>query len=629
MSVRHYLPACCLAASLLACGGSTSSTSSDSGLQTLVPENVTPGSSVGFGVLATSGAIQSVRWTQVGGPTVALEDTRNKLVGCDIPQAGDYAFQAAVQDTDGTQRSAVIRFTASGSAPQANIRLDRTVVTRSQVSLRAWHSFGTSAQVTYQWQQTSGPTATLNATNQALLLFQAPQVSTDTLLTFKVTITAAGGASATDEAWVLDEAATIDESAIFYQYANNTVTGNVHTYRPNAPHAADLAACTYSNTLSQPCALSRLPFIAQETRSPSVDDIMSRVLVSHDWMGQRFEDYLNQADTRGDLRRLLRPVTAVVLSADVRPSFYWAATGAIYLDPSDLWLTPEERDTIIETPDYRSNFDRDLQFSMPWRLVKNNDYTSYYYPPDWRGSRTLSDTLIDLAALLYHELGHANDYIPPADWDSLTNLQTPLSAASAFQQTSAALTATYPLQSQEMRDLAGVAFGGTAATATQKAYRPADIVPFFVPDRAVDFYSYSDQAEDLAELFSFLLLRVRYGVDADVAITNHPQGDNVTAHDYIVTWGQRGRIGEAAIKPRVAFGAPRLLPELDVAAALASLPAPKLMRPGEDWVANLELGVLGTAAARPDVEKLRRAAARPVQLLPRDSQRALPDPGRR
>ena len=117
---------------------------------------------------------------------------------------------------------------------------------------------------------------------------------------------------------------------------------------------------------------------------PTVDDIMKKVIVSHDWMGSQFEKFLQDYDEFDDFKNLLRAVTAVVISYDIRPSFYNPTTGAIYLDPDDLWETPAQRDTINSAPDYRSGFGSELQFEMPWRYVKDNDYAYFYYPSRYR-----------------------------------------------------------------------------------------------------------------------------------------------------------------------------------------------------------------------------------------------------
>ncbi len=90
----------------------------------------------------------------------------------------------------------------------------------------------------------------------------------------------------------------------------------------------------------------------------------------------------------------------------MRPSFYYSATGAIYLDADSFWLTAEERDVIDEAPDFRSDFGRDLQYSGLWRYVEGT--TSIFFP--WsatsRTPRDLGFVLKEAAWLLYHELGH-------------------------------------------------------------------------------------------------------------------------------------------------------------------------------------------------------------------------------
>src|SRR5262249_29413693 len=156
------------------------------------------------------------------------------------------------------------------------------------------------------------------------------------------------------------------------------------------------------------CALSVLPFLAQETggSEPSVAQIMDRVVVSHDWMGAAFEQFINRSDMT-DVRRLLNGVTAIVIGAHVRPSFYYSLTGAIYLDADNFWRSPEERDAIDEAPDFRSDFDRDLGYSGVWRYVLNGNNIFQFFSPTSRINRTDDYLVFESAWLLYHELGHA------------------------------------------------------------------------------------------------------------------------------------------------------------------------------------------------------------------------------
>ena len=108
--------------------------------------------------------------------------------------------------------------------------------------------------------------------------------------------------------------------------------------------------------------------------------------------------------------KLLRATNAIVISYDIRPSFYWVATGAIYLDANNFWRTPQERDTLNTRPDYRSGFGSELDFTTSWRYVKNG---AYYFPNISTANvadrlpRDVSDVEAALSYLLYHELAHA------------------------------------------------------------------------------------------------------------------------------------------------------------------------------------------------------------------------------
>jgi hypothetical protein len=568
----------------------------------IVPARAHARESIGLGVQIGRVALAYVDWRQVSGPSVAFHSKRGKMIGFDVPAAGEYAFEAALYARNGTSTTRTLRFSADAQAPRVNARLDRVVQSGDGSSLRMTHTL--AGAISYAWRQTAGPTVANKGTDQALFLFTAPVVTADTVLRFEATARNDRGESATDEVFVLIEEPQLGTDGVF-------------AYNATSSFAANLPRCVFPADASRVCSLGELGIIAQTTRTPTIEDILDHTVVSHAWMGERFAEFLADADTSGDIHRLLRAVTAVVISDEIRPSFYTPMTGAIYLDPDDLWITPEERDTISEQPDYRSAYGQDLQFAMPWRLVRGNDYATRSYTPSLRATRRFEDMAVALADLLYHELAHANDFLPPRAWDQLSSTQSYLATVNATEPVSATLKQQYPLASQEMYDLAEVRFAGRASTAVERAHTPAQVALFFEPDRAVDFYSYSNRNyyEDTAELFDFLMLRYRLGIDADVAVTNLPRNANATGADYIVAWGQRGRVGEAKIRPRVRLIAQALLPELGVERALDSLPAPRLMRPGADWISNLNLGAAERAL---DDHELRDRAQREVQILSRD-----------
>ncbi len=117
-----------------------------------------------------------------------------------------------------------------------------------------------------------------------------------------------------------------------------------------------------------------------------------------------------------DIKQLLGAVTAIVIDEDIIPSKYKSSTGAIYLDPRGLWLTSKEAETIIDKDDYRSSYGNELKFKRYWRYIKNG--SEYAYPnTDWKykehnTTRTIDDIKYGFVRLLYHELAHANYYIP-------------------------------------------------------------------------------------------------------------------------------------------------------------------------------------------------------------------------
>ncbi|MGI2258394.1 PKD domain-containing protein [Shewanella sp. GXUN23E] len=519
------------------------------------------------------------QWRQLTGPGVELVNGQSPVLGMELPQSGDYQFELTVERAGLTQTAAV-SITAAAQDPNGlNIRLDHQVAEGDGISLRL-DDTGNSAAA--DWCQVSGPTVKVDLSETERPIMSAPYVSQDSL----VHIRATRGSQQDDVYLLITNEPTAASDALF-----DPPLARVHPFSSQSPYANALSKCIYNTqvTLAQ-CTVNELPLIGQQTSTPDIDTIMDRVLVSHDWMGDNFKAFLQTKDPRGDFVHLLKSVTAVVISYDIRPSFYWVATGAIYLDPNDLWLTPAQRDTINEAPDYRTGFGNDLQFLMPWRYVKNNDYASQYFSPAVRVDRTLDDIEPDLASLLYHELAHANDFFPTsihADISERTLYDAFVRRNQQKQLISDQLTRDYPLRSEEMRALAQVRFMGETASNTQKAYLPADVTGFFSADIASDFYAYSTPQEDAAMLFEEAMMSHRLGIQRDVAVTNAP--DDATAATVIVDWGQRGRIGESSLEDRAALVLEQMIPGIDGPTLVRNLPPPLPMRPGVSWGANLQL----------------------------------------
>ena len=579
---------------------------------------MTVGKAAGAVLAGCSGPISNVQWTQTAGPSVSLLSAKTQAICFEPQAAGAYSFSVSFVDAVGAQQTTIVSVNAvaPSAGPAVLVRVDHAAREGGNVSLRAWPAL--AAGETNTWIQTAGPPVTLDVTDPNRVLFVAPEVTRDTALRFRLMRQMANGATDADDVFVLVEnyaQAPSDPSGTLPYVFSDLHVSRTYPYRPGGPFAGALVRCTYEANLQYTggstnlCPLSTLPFLDQTTAGavPTVDQIMDRVVVSHDWMGETFEQLLRTQASQ-DLLRLFNGVTAIVIGAQVRPSFYYALTGAIYLDAENFWLTAAQRDVINEAPDFRSDFDRDLMYSGVWRYTQSNQNIFVPFPATSRISRDISYLLAEAGWLLYHELAHASDFLPPLVRPSLNNSLSAWGNISpryqAQQLPSDQMTVSFPLQSAQLAGLAQVKFFGATADATQRAYTPDDVATFFAADRATDEYGYSTTREDIAMTFEEFMMVRNHMWRRDVAITDKI-GPATTSGNLIVRDGQRGRIGEVAIKPRAQMAVQALAPWVLQADpnAVANLAAPIAMRAGDSWSSNLIVpappeGLLGSLAVR-------------------------------
>lgn len=371
----------------------------------------------------------------------------------------------------------------------------------------------------------------------------------------------------------------------------NTPTDGV--LRPsvaNSVYSADIVNCVkiVNDDPVTSCKLSVLPFIGQHNNLPTKADILAKTVVSHPWMTTRFSQVLDQMPK--DIFLLFRGVTAVVIAADIRPSHYRSDTGAIYLDPADLWLNLEERSTISKAEDFRSGFSNGLAFRSLWRYVQGNKYAYDYYDLDGPvSSRAIGDVVRPIARLLFHELAHANDFMPPA---LVTQVNPQLTASAAIANvensfTSTSLKLQSPLNSQMQFDLARVMFRGVTATSNQKTLSAEQVGLDFSIDGASDSYNYSSQFEDLAMLFEEVMMKRHFNIDRELAFTDAPPATGATCANYVVRWGVRNRIGDPMVQARAQIIVSKILGITDASSYFAGLPVPREMMKSVDWCQNL------------------------------------------
>ncbi len=570
---------------------------------------VAVGRTAGAVVAGCTGALSNVSWQQTAGPAVTLLSAKSQAISFDPPAAGSYSFSVSFVDAANTARTATATINvATPATPVAVVaRSDQAVRAGGKASVRAWPAPANGEALT--WTQTAGPAVTLDTSDPNRIIFTAPSVTQDTALVFRVT-RAAGSVIDSDDVMVLVEAYPQAPSGVDAYIFSDMHVSRVHPYKAAGPYAGVLVNCTFNANLqytgagANTCPLGTLPLLHTTTGGnvPTVAQIMDRVLVSHDWMGKNFEDLLLANQDKTDLLRLFNGVTAIVIGAHVRPSFYYALTGAIHLDADNFWLTADERDVIDEAPDFRSAFDRDLQYSGAWRYANSMNQNIFVpFSPTSRISRDLGYLLQEAGWLMYHELGHASDFVPVSVRGAL-NSSSPLWNNIAPRYTSAQLpsdqlASQYPLTSAQMKALAEIKFttGPVSDTtpvngipyATLRSYSPNDVAGFFAADRATDEYNYTTTREDIAMTFEEVMMVRNHNWRRDFAITDKITA-TTTSGTLTVRWGQRGRVGDVTIKPRAQFVVGQLAPWVLQAdpGAVANLPAPIAMRPGESWDAN-------------------------------------------
>ncbi|MEW5879573.1 MAG: hypothetical protein AB1761_03915, partial [Pseudomonadota bacterium] len=151
----------------LVCGPGSASFS------TYADASVTVGKAAGATVAGCTGALSNVRWTQVGGPPVALLSDRTQTISFEPPAAGTYAFRADFIDAGGAARSATVSVNAAATASAAGVvlRVDQSVRKGGKVSLRAWPAL--AAGETQTWTQIDGPAVALDTTDPNRALFTA------------------------------------------------------------------------------------------------------------------------------------------------------------------------------------------------------------------------------------------------------------------------------------------------------------------------------------------------------------------------------------------------------------------------------------------------------------------------
>jgi len=364
-------------------------------------------------------------------------------------------------------------------------------------------------------------------------------------------------------------------------------------YRPGSPYASVLKDCALIDSVDKACTLTTLPFIRQVAPAVSRSDVMDRLLVTHNWMGERFEALIDAAPD--NMIPLFGSITSISIGSTIRPSNYWTGTGAIQLDPESLWLSVAEKANVSIKEDFRSGFGADLQF-WAFGTLRNGDKPAFsYFNLTDTEERTLEDIKFPMYRLLYHELAHAVDYLPEASVATLDEARTPNNALNRNRRffLSGSLVNDLPLYSNILYRLGQVSFRGEDATETQKALTPSDAGAEMANDGAIRYYAYNTTREDFATLFAISMMKFNFGHDYHIAYVQKPADEaDYACTDLTVGWGSRNRMADSLVLPRVRrvfeliYGSSDEFEQFFAKDAGISVP----MTPGVDWCTNRDSG---------------------------------------
>jgi tetratricopeptide (TPR) repeat protein len=180
---------------------------------TVKPSNRAPVANAGISQTVNQGEITSLdgsksndpdggpltyTWRQTGGPSVTLNGDDKPIATFttprDISSDTDLTFELIVRDSINATDTANVKITEKyvpppNKLPVANAGKDQVVNATADVTLDGSGSSDPDGDpLTYSWAQTSGPTVKLTDTDAIMPSFTAPNVSSNTILNFALTV---------------------------------------------------------------------------------------------------------------------------------------------------------------------------------------------------------------------------------------------------------------------------------------------------------------------------------------------------------------------------------------------------------------------------------------------------------
>lgn len=315
--------------------------------------------------------------------------------------------------------------------------------------------------------------------------------------------------------------------------------GAVHAYEKDHSFVSSIEKCPYSIKASDLCSLEELPFIAQLSDDWGIEEIGQRVVVTKDWMGQRFLELLKELKDDKDLMKMFGAVTGIVISSKLSSSFYYSGNGFIYLEPDYLYLNKEELKSIQGPLDPRSGRASKLSFRKTWFYFKNNKMiTNNTYDKEIKK--------YSLLRLLYHELAHANDFFP---FYSLSDVNIDEKNLLNFSYNYKFIDSSHKTSSFEKLDSIllkrvenYINSGDVEYQIFVESLSVEDIASSFKDGSASDTYNYYNRYENFAMKLEELLMLKNHSIYRYIMFSDVEKNIDKSFSEFTFYWSQRGRI---------------------------------------------------------------------------------------
>ena len=155
----------------------------------------------------SDGSIEKIEWKQIVGTTVTINNQNTLNASFTAPNVDvdtDLTFRLTVTDNDGATASDDVVVTIKNvvipnQSPTVTVEDDKNVDEATTVSLNGGGSDIDGSISSYFWEQVSGTTVNIINQYSANASFIAPNVDSNTDLTFRLTVTDDDGATASDD----------------------------------------------------------------------------------------------------------------------------------------------------------------------------------------------------------------------------------------------------------------------------------------------------------------------------------------------------------------------------------------------------------------------------------------------